>query len=264
MRGRVRLAVGIVAALSALGAGSASVASPPPLPPPPGEPWALVPQVSSDGEQARHLCFQGGTQDASEIPGPFPCTAQYAPLMLSVSDRLDVRLAPAATSVALAASREGDSANRCRRSARDRWSCRLRGLSRQISQLWLSIRYPDGDGEVEMRWTFDAKLLPPGWRASDRDAGVRFRLAGRFLRASLFERLRSHPSSLRAELWGKQVKAVCRGRGGALRIKKLRWPGGWDAVTFALPRGLAQPRRCLLEDRTGGDIAVAARFAQAR
>jgi hypothetical protein len=210
-----------------------------------GQPETI--EISSGGDPARHVCRVGA-----------PCTLQFAPLMLSVEDRLDV-VAVGATAVSI-----GDG-HACAARAAGRWACRVPDETLSAADLGLTVTHPEGTS----RYVFDVVLLPRGFRATARVEGVRFRLAGRHLRMQLVPRDNHHPPDARAELWGKRLNVGCarrqRGPFGKPRVafKRMYWPRGalTRSVLFDRPF-FKRPRWCVIEaGPTGGDVA-AVRFSR--
>jgi hypothetical protein len=91
----------------------------------------------------------------------------------------------------------------------------------------------------------------------DREAGVRFELAGPVLTVSL-----TRPDAS-AELWGNRIRAVCspvfnpaQARRRAVR-EVQEWPQGQTELAYSFERDISERVKwCLLEDaESGGDIA---------
>jgi hypothetical protein len=104
--------------------------------------------------------------------------------------------------------------------------------------------------------------LPPAASAAtrsayDRDAGVRLTLEGRVLTAKL---VRSTPAT-RKKLYGRRIEAACGAVSDAASADLVhvarKWPRGHTRRRFRFGRDISeQVEWCLLEDRSGGDIAV--------
>jgi hypothetical protein len=97
--------------------------------------------------------------------------------------------------------------------------------------------------------------------ATDRSAGVHFRLAGERLTARLIPRGNRVPPDARGELWGKRVRAVCVASfdpRAARAVSRARdWPSGRMRLGFRFRRDISsRVKWCLLERVSGGDIAV--------
>ncbi len=207
-------------------------------------------EVSSGGDPARHVCWTGA-----------PCTTQYAPLLLSVDDRVDVEFSADVTGVRLGRS-SSDPGRPCAAAGMRRWRCLPPGQRGSARTLTLAAKHIGGD----VSWVFDVRLLPRGFRATDRHNGVRFRLAGRHLRAQLAPIPDTRPADARSYLWGKEVTAVCRARGkGRTVVDTMRWPKGRLTINFSFARSLGGPPRwCVIEDADdGGDYALV-RFPRRR
>lgn len=251
--------MGVVAVLAIAGLPSAEASIPI------FEPRA--PAVSSGGEPAPHVCFVTGRTrgpDGVERPvqGP-PCTTQFAPLMVSVEDRLNVGTNFRGRAVSL--SGPGIAGERaCTKAsprgltvpeALKRWSCKPPARPSGAGHLTVHV----DDGQSLSAWQVDVVLLPRGFRATDRWRQVRFRLAGRHLRMQM---LPNPDGSVPAgdALWDRGVKVICaRPHARTARdtdVKRMRWPKDRLAASVLFERPFVRrPRWCLIEDRTGGDVA---------
>lgn len=201
-----------------------------------------APELSSGGERARHVCWSDGfvVRDGVETPlAGLPCTDQFAPIPLSVTDRLLVEVPDEATAVAVAG-------EPCVTRGLGRWACDAPGKGQG---LLVAVDYPGGGSE----WTVDVTVLPPGFVATDREANVRFRLAGRHLRIQLLG-----GSNVGSEIGDREVTAVCQARGphGAKRIRRFRWRAGERTQGILFSARLRRaPRWCLIERLSGTDVA---------
>ena len=96
-------------------------------------------------------------------------------------------------------------------------------------------------------------------RANDREARIRFTLDGRALAVRLLSRA---PRSVRRELFGNRIRAVCGtnfafDRGVKVRRTRL-WPVGRRTFRFRFRRDISRRVKwCLLEHTRGGDVAFA-------
>lgn len=177
-----------------------------------------------------------------------------------MDDRLDVVAPAQATAVRVTSSTGQGEGRACRRSAvPGSWACRPPAVPWGRAGLIVRIGYP----EATASWRFQAKALPRSLRATDKWARVRFRLAGRHLHMQLVPRRDHMPPDARARLWGKRLTVLCAShRRDATRpatdkvVRRVRWPDGQLSLLLSFARGLdGPPRWCLVEDRTGGDVA---------
>ena len=97
--------------------------------------------------------------------------------------------------------------------------------------------------------------------ATDDKAGVKFRIQGHLLSATILPNTGAIISDTAQELQGRRVTAVCgtnltTGRGRTTH-RPRRWPRGRATLKFWLPRDVsAHARWCVLETgRTGADVA---------
>jgi hypothetical protein len=97
---------------------------------------------------------------------------------------------------------------------------------------------------------------------TDHKVGVEFKLAGHTLRAKVVPP--SYPvagTGVKAELWRHHVRAACATslrRTVALTVHTARrWPRGRLSLKYRFQRDIsARARYCLLEDTSGGDLAL--------
>jgi hypothetical protein len=227
-----------------------------------------APRIFSGGEPARHVCFAGATsRDRNGAPlvlDPAPCKRHYAPLRISVDERLYLYAYPGGEMVV---ARFGVPSSRlaCGRTLRSlfgprdaglNWTCRIPGRPYSARRLSLSMIFRGGG---HSRWVFDVMLLPRGFRATAQEAQVRFRIADRYLRMQLLPR--RFPQT---DLRGKRLKVTCVRRGWSrsaphegAAIRRVRWPK-WQlgmSLTFERPLG-GSPSWCRVEHR-GEELALA-------
>jgi hypothetical protein len=217
----------------------------------PEPPDTTPPEISSGGDRARHVC---------RVIRPAACTREYRPLALSRDDRVAVRVPVSAVYVGLSVP-NGDSSE-CVARGEGLWGCAMPAASREDRQLNVDVGYP----VVDVRWTFDALVLPRSQRATDRSEKVRFRLAGRHLRVEL------RPGSDAGEdLWGKRVRAACVSRRWLTATphlpvarkyvvaRRFTWPRGATTHTLFFDRWLRRNAlSCVIEPaRDTSDIAGA-------
>lgn len=250
-------AVAIGAALAFCGSATAA-------PTTPVYPDTTPPEISSGGDRARHVCFAEAAVIQPEsgprpiVAQPGPCTSEFRPLALSRDDRVAVRVPASAVAVALLA--PGGDRTVCVARGDGLWGCAMPAADKNARQLTVSIGYPGAD----LRWTFDALVLPRAQRATDQVEKVRFRLAGRHLRVQMLS-----GTIVADDLWGKRVKVACVSRNWLSArplfpvarehyvVERFRWLQ--EATTHSVFFGRSLHRNaysCVIEPaRSGADIA---------
>ncbi|HEY1360438.1 MAG TPA: hypothetical protein VGF21_19215 [Thermoleophilaceae bacterium] len=98
---------------------------------------------------------------------------------------------------------------------------------------------------------------------TDRSTDVRFTLDGRTLTAEVLEQPITVGTGVREDLYGKRVRGACGTSFREHNIRRTavsqlrRWPKGRDRFSFHFRRDISRRAKwCLLEDRTGGDVAL--------